>query len=125
MKTKKQLRMQRSESSLAKPVAPEDLRVGRFVALLDEIFGYPSYLWTCDSELQPREEPVRIQWPASEGGRPLKIEAICLPFVFVSTVDREHDVLDVRGCRFVQLSETYATTVWKTLRAKSGKRKKN
>lgn len=102
-------------TSLAASVAPEDLRCGDFVAVLNEILEYPSFLW-CDAVLGAPEEPVRLRYCAADGGLPLKIKAICLPFVFVKSPYGISQTIDVRQVQLVRLRKRYAKTVWKDLR---------
>src|SRR5437867_1370328 len=108
----------KGQSHLAASVAPEDLRCGDFMAVLSVIHEYPSFFWCCDSGMSPREEPVRVQRIDADDGKPLKIRAICLPFVFAMDVAGEHRTLDIRLCRLARLSSDYARKVWKTLRKK-------
>ena len=105
-----------SKTKLARSVAPEDLRRGDIVAILDEICELPSFLWCCDSNLLPPHEPVRMKWRTTDNGRPLKIKAICLPFVLVQTPRGHPETLDVRKCQLVRLNRKYAKRVWKKLR---------
>ena len=100
---------------LSKSLAAEDVRCGDFVSILYEILEVPSYLWTCDAHLLPPDEPVRLQWRTGDCGTPLKVKAICLPFVFVKKPCGEHRTLDVRQHHLVRLSNQYARTAWKTL----------
>jgi hypothetical protein len=109
------------ESELAASVAPEDLRCGDFVALLSVTHEYPSFFWCSDAGLSPREEPVRVQRTDAEDRTPLRIKAICLPFVFAKDAAGKHRTLDIRLCRLARLSSDYARKVWKTLRHKRTK----
>lgn len=102
---------------LARPVAAEDLRLGDMVAVLNEIVEYPSFFWGCDSPLMDAQQVIRIQYRAFDGGLPLKVKAICLPYVFVRTpAQASYRRLDVRQCQLVRLSPHYARRVWKLLR---------
>ena len=106
-----------SEVSLvAARVAPEDLRAGDYVAILSMIREYPSFFWCGDSDLTTREEPVRVLFRDYQSGTPLKVKAICLPFVFVKQPDGTSRSLDVRQVQLVRLSDDYANTVWKELK---------
>jgi hypothetical protein len=109
------------EASLAKCVAGEDLQCGDMVAVLDEVGEYVSFLWDRDALMLPPEEPVRVLWRTRTKGRPLKIKAICLPFVFVKTPSGKHCSLDIRQCRLVRLDQDYAQRVWKKLRKRKKK----
>lgn len=109
-------RSNNSETCLARPLAAEDLRRGDFVSILHEVVEYPSFFWCSDPQLWPPGEPVRMQLRPREGGTPLKVKAICLPFVFVKTPCGKHRTLDVRQQRLVRLSRDYALRVWNTMR---------
>ena len=101
---------------LSASVAPEDLNCGDFVAALNSICELPSFLWCCDSSAVEPDEPVRIQFRAANAGIPLKIKAICLPFVFVKFPNGKSQTMDVRHTQFVRLNSDYARTVWKELK---------
>ena len=102
-------------TELARPLAAEDLRCGNFIAVLEEIFEYPSYLWCADPHVLPPREPVCVRWRSPDAGRPLKIKAICFPYVLVKMPHGAHKSLDVRQCRLVRLSDRYAKKAWKNL----------
>jgi hypothetical protein len=104
------------ETIVARSLAAEDLRCGDFVSILHEIVEWPSFMWSgCDSLLLPPDQPVRLASRSSDSGTPLKVKAICLPFVFVKQPCGTHRTLDVRRHRLVQLSPEYAELVWKSL----------
>ena len=108
------------ETIVARSLAAEDLRCGDFVSILHEIVEWPSFLWSgCDSLLLPPDQPVRLVSRSSDCGTPLKVKAICLPFVFVKQPCGTHRTLDVRQHRLVQLSRDYAEQVWKSLSKKT------
>ncbi len=112
------------ETHVGRPVAPEDLRCGDFVSVLSEIGEYLSFLWCHDSQLLAPNEPVRVQWRPDDAGMPLKVKAICLPFVFAKVPTGPGRLLDVRQCRLVRLSPGYARTVWKSLKKTKKKSRK-
>ncbi len=101
---------------LAACVAPEDLNCDEYVAILNVVREFPSFMWCCDSSSVPPDEPVRIQFRAPDTGTPLKIKAICLPFVFVKSPSGIAQTLDVRQTQFVRLNSDYAAAVWKELK---------
>lgn len=101
-------------SSLAATVAPEDLRRGQFVAVLSEIIELPSFLWT--ETFCGHSELVRIRYLPTENRVPLKVKAICLPYVFVKLPCGQHKTIDVRLASLVRLDKSYAKAVWKTFR---------
>ena len=103
------------EAYVARSLAAEDLRCGDFVGILHETVELPSYHWTCDGSLLPPDELIRIVYRPTEGGTPLKVKAICLPFVFVKHPSGQHQTLDVRRHQLVRLNGAYARLVWKTM----------
>jgi hypothetical protein len=103
-------------TDLAASVAPEDLRCGDFVALLSVVHEFPSFFWSCGSGALACDRPVRVECTGTEDGAPLRIEAICLPFVFVKDAAGKYRTLDVRLCRLARLSADYGRKVWKALR---------
>lgn len=103
-------------SNLAACVAPEDLNFGDYVAALNVVYQFPSYMWCCDSAPVEPHEPVMVQFRAPGAGTPLKIKAICLPFVFVKCPNGTVQTLDVRQIQLVRLNSEYASTVWKEMK---------
>jgi hypothetical protein len=107
------------ETHVGRPVAPEDLRRGDFVGILSEIAEFPSFLWCHDSQLLAPNELVRISWHPDDGGTPLKVKAICLPFVYVKAPTGLRRTLDVRQCQLVRLNPDCARSVWRALKRKT------
>ncbi len=103
------------ETFISRSLAAEDLKCGDFVGILHEIVEWPSFFWDCDPQLLPPHEPVRLACRSAAGGTPLKVKAICLPFVFVKQPCGQHQTLDVRRHRLVRLSDDYARLVWKAM----------
>ena len=113
----------RSESSLAKALAPEEIRRGDFVTPLYVVSEWPSFYWaTCES-LGARDELVRIISTPADEPEPLEVRSVCLPFVLVKTPSGKQRTLDVRRCRLARLNAKFAAAARRGLR-KSGKRKK-
>jgi hypothetical protein len=105
--------------SVARVLAPEDVRVGQFVALFtrtDE--HYDSALFSC-SAAGPRK--VRIHWLADEGSKPLRVEGVCIPFVLVRTPKGKAKMLDLRRDGLVRLDPRFA---WRAFRALGASGKK-
>lgn len=100
---------------LSAVVAPEDLNCGDFVAALNVVYQFPSFMWDCDSTVPP-DEPVNVQFRAPNAGMPLKIKAICLPFIFVKLPNRTTQTMDIRQTQFVRLQTEYAEHVWNELK---------
>ena len=98
-------------------LAPEDLRPGQDVAILSETHECPTWLW-CGVDmpgLRP-DEFVRLQSLGRGCGRPLRVKAVCLPFVLVTRSDGKSRTLDVRRVQLVKLDRAYAKLVRKMLR---------
>ncbi len=112
------------DTHVGRSVAPEDLRHGDFVSILSEVAEYPSFLWCHDSQLLAPNEPVCVQWRPDDGGMPLKVKAICLPFVFAKTPTGHGRILDVRRCRLVRLSTGYARSVRRAFKKPKKSRRK-
>jgi hypothetical protein len=106
-----------SEMTLAATVAGEDLRVGHDVALLNETFEFPSFLWDCSGPTLRPQDVVRIECRARDAGTPQRVRGICLPFVFLEAPDGGHRTIDLRRVQLVRLDREYARMVRKKLRA--------
>ena len=119
MKTSNQLN---KESELARSLAAEDIRHGDVIAVLDTVYEFPSFLWNGEFQGLAPEEPVRVRLRSRHTGRPLKVRAICLPYVLVETPGGRRRAVDVRQCRLVRLGDGYARKAWKQF-AKIAKRK--
>jgi hypothetical protein len=102
-----------TDSALAKPLAPEDVRCGDFVAVLHVICEVPSYMWCDESFRLPHNELVRIQYIPEDSGQALKVKSVCLPFVSAKNSAGERKTLDLRKCRLARLDRRYAKTAWK------------
>jgi len=102
-----------SNSTLAKALAPEEIRPGDFVAVLHEIAELPSFYWCADAALHPRDELVRIRFIPTCEALPLKVKSVCLPFVLVKSPRGERQTLDLRKCRLARLEGAYAGVAWK------------
>jgi hypothetical protein len=112
----------RDGNTLAARVAPEDLRCGDFVAVLSQIVELPSFLWT-ETLPSGQDELVRLRRLPTDDRAPLKVEAICLPFIFVKLPNGQFETIDVRLASLVRLEKDYAKTVWKSLKKRPPKRR--
>ena len=109
------------KATLARTLAPEEIRAGDHVAILYEIVEVPSWYWCGDSTLASREEVVRIRYTPREDAVPLKVSSVCLPFVLVVEPRGGQRTLDVRRCRIARLDGSYAAMAWKAYKKKSAK----
>ena len=88
-----------------------------------ETYDFPSFLWCCDAALTDRAETVTIRFRANSSGVPLKVKAICLPFVLVKHPVRGVYSLDVRRYQLVRLDRDYASVAWCSLKSRDQNRK--
>ena len=58
-----------AKATLAKALAPEEIRSGDFVTPLYVIAEVPSYWWCAESWNQPLDEPVRIRFKRHQKAR--------------------------------------------------------
>ena len=112
MKTTTQTRM------LARPLAPEDIRPGLYVAVLYVIGEHLSGT-ALDEPTWRRVEPVRVQWlqPLWFGGHPMKVIDVCLPYVLVREADGDYQTLDVRRFRLARVTRKFGEKAREKVRA--------
>ena len=120
----KSARTAADQATLARPLAPEDVRRGDYVVLLYEIIEYPSWYWCDDATFAAREEVVRICHTPRDEPTPLKVRSACLPFVLVAQPCGRQRSLDLRRCRVARLDKRFARTAWKGCRRALKKSKK-
>lgn len=109
----------RPEPTLAATVSNEDINCGDYVALLNEYVDVPSYLWDmCGTSLAPHDM-VRLKVMPTEAGRPFKVIAVCLPFVYAKSPTNEFETFDIRRMQLVRLERKCAKVLWKQMRIKS------
>jgi hypothetical protein len=103
-------------------LAPEDVRAGDYVALLHVVHEVPSFWW-CDaiSTIRP-DEPVRVPFVPKNGGVPLRVRSVCLPFILVKTPSGDLRNLDVRRYRLARLNRAHALAAWKAYKKSHPKR---
>ena len=101
---------------MARPIAPEDLRRGTYVAALEMIW---QHLPGCapDAALSRSPQPVKTAWIPCDGNDPMKVLDVCLPFACVRHANGRVGTIDVRRFHLARLDEAYARRVVKRLRA--------
>ncbi|MEQ8846850.1 hypothetical protein [Botrimarina sp.] len=102
-------------ASLAKPLAPEDVRAGDYVAVLDEELQWCAANWYCDPPPHG-ERVIHVRLRPREAAPPLRVLDACLPFVFVEPPDGAGYTLDLRAVRLARLDKGYARRVVKAMR---------
>lgn len=104
------------ETTVAATVSGEDVSCGDYVALLNAVCELPTYLWNCCSDSTAPHELIRLRLIPSEAGVPLKVFAICLPFVYAQTATGEVETIDLRREQIVRLDRKSAKRVWRELK---------
>jgi len=111
-----------AEATLAKALAPEDIRTGDFVTPLHVVAEVPSYYWFSESWSLPADQPVRIRLTSPIDGLPLRVQSLCLPFVLVKQATGEGLTLDLRKYQLARLDRRYAKRAWKAYKKRRPKK---
>jgi len=114
--------------SLAKSLAPEDIALGDYVAVLKVLYELPTYLWcgdsAFDSAIEQRDQPVRMELMPFESGLPMRVTGVCLPFVMVCEPAGSNYPLDIRRHRLARLDRNFAEAAFKAMKPSGKKPKK-
>lgn len=110
-----------AEATLAKALAPEDIRPGDFVTPLFVVTEMPSYWWNGGAWDLPYDQPVRIRLTCNCDGMPARVKSICLPFVLTKSPSGDESTLDLRKCQLARLDQRYARLAWKAYKKKATK----
>jgi hypothetical protein len=105
-----------AEATLAKSLAPEEIRAGDYVTPLSMIAEVPSFWWRDDAWNLPLEEPVRMRFMATCDGLPLRVQSICLPFVLAKQPSGQAVTIDIRRCQLARLDRSFAKQAWKCIK---------
>lgn len=105
-----------SQLTLATRLAPEDICPKDLVAVLNQVYELPSFLWSCSSTLLTNDEPVRLCLMSRDPGKPFKVRAVCLPFVYAVDCGGKQVAFDVRQHQLVRLDSKVGKKVWKRMR---------
>jgi hypothetical protein len=103
-----------SAITVAATVSGEDIQCGDYVAVLNVTCEVPSYMW--DQAMLPAAELVRLRIIPSDAGVPLKVFAVCLPFVYAKDDQGNVRTLDLRRQQIVRLNFDCAKEVWDELK---------
>lgn len=116
--------MSNQETIIAQRLAPEDIRPWTFVAVVSIIDEWVLPAFNCAGG-DPRAVVARVRLLPTIDIEPLKVKAVCLPFVLVSTPNDGAKMLDVRQHELVALPEAFARKAMKSLRAKDADAEKS
>lgn len=104
----------RKKESMSRSIAPEDVRVGMYVAVLHVVSEQTPSCFDFEPFMKAEVRRfVRLPWSASE---PLEVVEVCLPFVLVKEPRGKLRTLDVRRYRLAQLSDRYGRRVFGMLK---------
>lgn len=103
-----------SATTVAATVVGEDIHCGDYVTCSSVTCEVPSYMW--DQAMLPTAELVRLRVIPSDAGVPLKVFAVCLPFVYAKDTCGDVKTLDVRRQQIVRLNFDCGKKVWHELK---------
>ena len=131
--------------SIAQIIAPEDIKPGGYIAVIEQIDERLPVFFPGDQKYQ-RIEPIRIRRLPCDCGecigiRPLKVVEVCLPFILVRRPTGPRNsgwsfdsgdsgsgsggtqlrTLDVRRYTFARLPESYGRSAYRMLKGKGRK----
>lgn len=111
----------RNNLTVARPIAPEDLVRGLYVAVLYDVHDFmPPF---CDSAMEsPRTQ--RVVWLPDEPTVPYRVLEVCVPFVLVERPDGRHETLDTRRQQLARLDDEFGRRSARALRSPQRRRKK-
>jgi hypothetical protein len=114
--------------TVARPLAPEEIDAGMYVAVLYEHESLmPIYQADTLLELQSME---MVRWrDTPERARSFRVISVCVPFVLVERPSGKHVTLDIRVTSLARLSDAFGSESFKRLKPKrkprGGKRDKD
>ncbi len=89
--------MPKTNSNLVRPLAPEEIKPGAYVIVLDEVL---EYLPCCFDGFLPPSEPVKIRWLPRDPEL-LEVLSPCMPYVSARRPPPVHET-----------SESHSDTSW-------------
>jgi hypothetical protein len=109
--------------TISKPLAPEDIQPGTYIAVLAEVQEHLPLFFAPDAKYQ-RIEPLKVSMlpcmcESCAGGEPLKVLEVCLPFVIAKRPGGDLRTLDTRQHSLARLSDHYGQTVFKMIKEKA------
>lgn len=108
---------------ISRTIAPEDIRAGMYVAVsLVEIEAVSPrmFMGGCGPGEMPDPKLMRWTQRPCEPSRPLRVEAVSLPYVHATDPVEGPRTLDVRQHRLVRLTKNYATKAFESYQSQAG-----
>lgn len=109
-------------TKIAKPsrvIGPEDVRVGDYITVTHATEEYIAD--TCAYEHGRDAKPRRVTMIPEWAGYPMRVTAVCLPFVLVRLVTKSQGSLDLRRHQIAKLSRAYGRKAFKSEKKTSDK----
>ena len=111
------------QTFVARPIAPEDLRPGAYIAVLTELY---ESVFPQSSDCGNRMSYVQRRFTMLPNrADPMKVVSVCLPFVLVKTAMGEITSLDTRQCTLAHLPKPYGKGAFDRMRKPKGAGKKS
>ncbi len=111
--------------STCRRIHVEDLRKNDWIAIIDQVFQYPTCCWLdLDRQQYPPEKPIEI-WFRNSVFSALQVKDIALPFICCVDTAGNCEVIDVRQARIVKVPKSFCKSVRKISKQASTRRKKS
>jgi hypothetical protein len=105
-----------SPLTVARPLAPEDIRPGSYIAVSQIVWEFCAF-WLAELWCGPPVYSVSLI-AGNDIGTPLRVKEVCLPFVLAQAPDGTHRTIDVRRVRLLLLSDRFGKKASKKLKGK-------
>lgn len=110
-----------TESTLARSLAPEDIKSGTYVMTLHR--QYQLMMGKCSAVGDPEVVIVDVVVRPFCAQLPAKVVGVCLPYVVVKRETGKTEMLDTRSERLARVPKRFAKTALKSHLPKKGKKK--
>ena len=110
------------EHTLARSLAPEDIKVGTFVMILQQ--QQQIMMGKCSATGEPEVAIVPVTTRPCWTQLPAKVIAVCLPFVVVQRPETKTEIIDTRSDRLAQVPKSFAMAAIKPHMPKKDKKDK-
>lgn len=109
--------------SMARRLAPEDVKPDMFVALHEVICEHATYFLYPDALKPVEQQKMRIVWQADGAGKPYRVKAVCLPYVLALEPEGNPRTFDLRKHNLVRLDDAYGRQAFHAIKSSGSKRK--
>lgn len=102
-------------TTTTRSLAPEDVKPGDYIAVSHTTGQFVS---AC-TEWNKTMEIVRLRFMPCDAGEPLRVEAVCLPFILVHDPDNHYETIDLRQKEIVRLDKAFGKVAFKKMDTRS------